>query len=128
MENRAGCPVEDNDKVLTDELKIAGIEVLVNNTVVGGEVKTHITGALNGWTFERLWYYWSAKGNPGLILDKANTLHENHGKVVRVQGHCGCPPPKEWASQNTDDGKFYVDTYHIDSQIGLQALANAIKE
>lgn len=133
--NRAGLPVEENDKVLEAELTAAGIpwsmnipdgntkhlqELFLKNS---GEVKTHGVGwLLNGrWQFRRLWCYWAAEGEGGLPIEVAEKLHETYGKEVRVAGHCGCPHPREWFRG------FGVDHYHVDTPEGLKALADAIK-
>lgn len=72
------------------------------------------------WQFERAWYYWRASG-PGLPVEIAERLHAKHGQVVRVGGHCGCPSPREWYKG------FGVGLYHIDTQDGLNALADALR-
>ena len=120
--NRAGLPSEENDDVLTKELRTAGItinkfEFLLDRS---REVKSSVMGSLHGWTFERAWYYWVCKG-PGIELTAATKLHESHGKVVRVDGHCGCPSPKEWFKG------LACGHYHVDTQEGLNALADTIK-
>ncbi len=121
MKNYAG--VEDIDEELAAELEGAGIkakrmEVFKNR---GREVNTSVIGTLHGWSFERAWYYWVAKG-PGIPPADAEELHERHGKEIRVNGHCGCPSPKE------QFGGFAVGHYHIDSQEGLNALAATIRK
>ena len=111
------------DDVLETELKRAGIlveklpEFFRDKT---REVKSVVIGTLHGWSFDRAWYYWVAKG-PGIPPDDAETLHAGFGKDVRVNGHCGCPSPKEGCKG------FAVGLYHVDSEEGLAALANTIK-
>jgi len=70
------------------------------------------------WEFKRAWYYWVAKG-PGIPSKEAMELHEKFGQEVRVGGHCGCPPPSK---------DFATSSYHVDTQDGLNALANLIKK
>ena len=118
--NMAGkiCDIE-----LQAELTKAGIHTkklpeCLRETV--GEVKSIIIGTLHGWSFERSWRYWVAKG-PGIPPDDAETLHAGFGQEVRVDGHCGCPSPKEWFKG------FAVGLYHVDTHEGLAALANTIK-
>ncbi len=83
---------------------------------------------------------------------------KNYGQVIRVTGHCGCPHPREWAfptrevmereseriGQNLMEttygdlaklcnsgvvqGERFVDSYHIDNQIGLNEFARVLKE
>lgn len=91
------------------ELEAAGIEVSDFKIVWDGEVPTTVRGSLVMWGFKRCWYYWSATG-PGLPLEVAEKLHATHGTVVRVDGHCGCPSPKEWFKG------FGVGMYHVDSR------------
>ena len=120
MQNFAG--VENCDAEIENELEQAGIKPLSYEFIrKKGEVPTSIIGQLGGWSFERAWYYWVAKG-PGIPPDVAEELHATHGQVVRVDGHCGCPSPLEWCKG------FAVGSYHVDSQEGLNALAKTIQK
>lgn len=122
----------DNDQVLRAELRAAGIPTMQEHDgyppeymaatflELSGEVKTSVMGALYGWKFTRNWYYWVAKG-PGIEIAAAEKLHEEHGKTVRVAGHCGCPHPREWYKG------LAVGDYHVDSPSGLKALAETIR-
>jgi len=115
------------------ELGEAGIEV-VEGEKSRGEVPHTLAGKLADWNFSRAWYYWVANAEEGLPLEVATELHnrkytangkrqlETYGQVIRVAGHCGCPPPEEWLN-----GNGRIDSYHIDSQEGLNALAGAIR-
>jgi len=104
----------------TAELEEAGIKPLtVPILLLGREVPAKVIGSLCGWTFERAWTYWIAKG-PGLPVEIADRLHETYGREVRVDGHCGAPSPREWFHG------FGVGHYHVDSQAGLGALAKAL--
>ena len=87
---------------------------------------------------------------------RGNQEPEKYGDVVRVEGDCGCPPPEEWAfpefkelsgeleksgiktpiSYNDirrlcDTGEIaaprFVDTYHIDTQEGLNEFVRVVK-
>lgn len=103
------------------ELKQAGIEVMILPIhLPSSEVPSLAVGELSMWSFQRAWYYWIAEG-PGLPVEIAEKLHEKHGQVVRVDGHCGCPSPREWFHG------FGVGLYHVDTQEGLNALAEAIR-
>lgn len=118
--NMAGKP--DIDDALAAELEAAGIHAgrypfLKNEK---HEVDTSVRGDLHGWRFERAWYYWRCSG-PGIEVAAAERLHAEHGKDVRVAGHCGCPSPTEWY-----DG-LAVGDYHVDTPAGLKALADTIK-
>ncbi len=119
MENYAG--MSDKDREIGDELRIVDIEVHEHEILRNqGEVKTSVRGSLHGWCFSRAWTYWIARG-PGIPPRYADELHEKHGQEVRVDGHCGCPSPKEWFKG------FAVGHYHVDTQLGLKALANTIR-
>lgn len=119
MNNYAG--MSDKDDEIAAELEAAGIEVSKFEIFRDrGEVKTSVMGSLHGWGFRRAWYYWVADG-PGIPPVYANELHEKHGKDVRVDGHCGCPSPQEWFKG------FAVGMYHVDTQEGLNALADVIR-
>lgn len=130
--NKAGDHA-NTDEILRAELKAAGIPTL--QEVEGkepeyladflreksGEVKTSVIGYLNGWKFERAWYYWRCSG-PGIEVSAAERLHAAHGKTVRVAGHCGCPSPREWFKG------LACGSYHVDDSEGLKALADTIRE
>lgn len=114
----------DVDIPLEEELELAGIFVERLPECCRkdrGEVKTIVIGTLHGWSFERFWYYWVCKG-PGIPIDAAMKLHEKYGKVVRVDGHCGCPSPLERFKG------LGTGSYHVDTLRGLKALADTIRE
>ena len=129
--NKAGQHA-DTDDTLRAELHAAGIQTfqeaegkphgyLADLLRSGsGEVKTSVRGILHGWVFERAWYYWAAKG-PGIEVEAAERLHATNGKAVRVDGHCGCPSPREWFKG------LACGFYHVDDAEGLRALADCIK-
>jgi hypothetical protein len=128
--NKAGDHA-DTDDILRAELKAAGIPTLQEAEGKGpdyladmlrrnsGEVKTSVIGCLHGWEFKRAWYYWIAKG-PGIEVDAAERLHAEHGRTVRVEGHCGCPSPRERFNG------LACGSYHVDDAAGLKALADTI--
>lgn len=187
MINLAG--VKEADEFIQEELYLAGIK-LVHGEQSKGEVPYTIIGKLGGWNFERAWTYWmaSAQEGKGIPLELATELHERKypivgenqpetlGKVIRVDGDCTSPHPKEHATQFSDLGfkiiidpdgskeresekyfkqhpeylknpeyKFltnnvfvpnldgvvtssFINSYHIDNQIGLNALAKVIEQ
>jgi len=107
MKNLAG--VKKADDYIRGELETAGIKIRKGPLDDGGVPYT-LTGKLGNWTFERAWTYWmanSSKRKTGLPLDIAEKLHDKkyrikgpeepktYGQVIRVQGHCGCPLPKD---------------------------------
>lgn len=79
------------------------------------EVPTSIKGFWHHWKFERAWYYWRASG-AGIPPDIAEEFHKTWGRQVRVGGDCTCPSPLEYCEG------FAVDSYHIDTQEGLNAF------
>lgn len=85
------------------------------------EVPATIGGRIGAFTLQRAWMYWVVKGP--MPLDAARALYADPigADDVRVAGHCGCPPPDEWAR----DG--FVDSYHIDSVAGLRLFADAVR-
>lgn len=89
MKNLAGHP--ESDIYCAQELTEAGISI-VHLDERKGEVQSFITGALNGFTFSRAWYYWRASGPMPLKL--AEDMHSLLGKEIRVGGHCMAPPPE----------------------------------
>lgn len=131
MKNLAGETKADLH--ILKELSGAGIEI-VEGEKSRGEVPYTLTGKLGDWNFSRAWTYWMAGAKEGLPLEVATELHDReyalkgerepatYGQVVRVAGHCGCPPPNEWVN-----GAGKIDSYHVDTQEGLNALAGAIR-
>lgn len=130
--NKAGDHV-DTDEVLRAELKAAGISDIKEDASVwsenierllrdaSGEVKTCVRGHLHGWEFVRAWGYWKCEG-PGIEVAAAERLHQSHGQTVRVDGHAGCPSPREYFKG------LACNRYHVDDAEGLKALADTIKE
>lgn len=111
----------DKDKELSTELSTAGIKVYsFPGCDFGSEVKTSVFGTLHGWEFKRAWYYWVCKG-PGIPTSYAMRLHEAFGKEVRVDGDCGCPSPLQRFKG------LGCGIYHVDTQEGLNALAETIR-
>ncbi|SEC01498.1 hypothetical protein [Bradyrhizobium erythrophlei] len=106
--------------VCRSELEAAGIKPFESTVFLGGEVPSRAIGELASWGFRRAWYYWVAEG-PGIPPHIAEELHAKHGNDVRVDGHCGCPSPREWHKG------FAVGRYHVDTQEGLNALADTIR-
>jgi hypothetical protein len=123
MENRAGKDATENDVALSAELAMAGIPFVIHDFLreMSGEVKSGVIGTLHGWTFTRAWTYWVCSG-PGIEVEAAERLHSKHGKTVRVDGHCGCPSPRERFKG------LACGSYHVDDAEGLKALADTIKE
>ena len=85
----------------------------------GADVKSIVVGSLYGWSFRREWNYWAATG-PGLPMTYAGPLHISHRTEVRVNGSYHCPSPLEAL------GGFAVSNYHVCTQDGLIALADAL--
>ena len=124
MKNLAGN--EKCDDYIPKELEFAGIPYERFSFKMRGEVPSNYIGFLDGWKFERAWYYWVATSEKNVLLFKyAEELHEKHGKEVRVAGHCCCPSPREWGKEPWCIG---VSSYHVDTQEGLKALADTIKK
>ena len=135
MINLAGRPKEEVDAQVTTELQAAGIPLFPFPMLQTGEVTTDVTGMIGAescankrlpvWEFRRAWYYWVATLRlPSAVrftMAKAKALHATHGQEVRVDGHCGCPAPEEWWGE---DG--VPCHYHIDTQEGLKAFAEAV--
>lgn len=129
--NKAGSHA-DTDDILRAELKAAAIPTVQEDAghppdyladflrKASGEVKTSVVGTLHGWKFERAWNYWVCSG-PGIEVEAAERLHATHGQTVRVDGHCGCPSPREWFKG------LACGSYHVDDPEGLRALADTIR-
>jgi hypothetical protein len=84
-----------------------------------GETKASVIGVLHGWVFTRAWYYWIVRtsGEP-LSHAMALALNEASGEQVRAYGFGG--------GTDIDDDDL-PENYHVDTQEGLIALADAIR-
>ena len=106
MQNLAGKA--DADKVIEHELTRSRIEI-VRGERGTGEVPYTITGKLGPITFKRAWYYWMTSGQIPLTI--ALQLYADPvGKTdIRVDGHCGCPPPEApWVKYYSASGKKLI--------------------
>jgi hypothetical protein len=110
MQNLAGT---QDTEAARAELIAAGINIV--DVPRYGEPQITVEGKLRGWTFRRAWYYWMAKG-PAIPVDVARPFNEKRGSVVRVDGFAG-----------GTDVAVPVDSYHIDSQAGLDAFAELLR-
>lgn len=158
MKNRNLAGDERADIYIRQELQQAGIPI---KRVTQGrtEVPYSLIGKLpckNGgeFTFTRAWYYWVVEGR--VPLNVAQQLYQTDigQRDIRVQGHCGCPPPEEWAmpdftlmsteqlmqvsgltlgemAAKCNSGEInlprFVDIYHIDSQEGLDLFIKTLR-
>jgi len=143
LAGNAGC-----DAQIKRELELAKIPVRCLSSAAHSEVPYSIYGELSGFTFKRAWYYWEVSGRY-LPLDIAEELYRDPvgRNFVRVVGHIGCPPPSQWARPyrpTPNDPPAYVcsgdncvpnpaaplgiDSYHIDTQAGLDLFAEKIRQ
>lgn len=139
--NLAG--VADADRTKVYEMTQCGIGIVFHTVPFPSEVPGAITGEVhtNGGTllFTRAWYYWVVSGDVPLKI--ARRIYED-GKdlAIRAAGHCGNPPPDDWADPSPEslefifkdhpsiyddkakeEGRFrYVKSYHIDTLEGLK--------
>jgi len=120
LENLAGKP--DCDINILDELYKAGVLIVEHGTPLRNEVPAQLTGIAGDFEFWRAWYYWVVNGPVPLDVAKILYKHPRGIKDVRVAGHCGCPPPEEWAKNG------FVNNYHIDSQSGLNFFCDTLRE
>lgn len=117
MKNMAGN--YDCDPVLEEELLAAGIDIVRLDTPQRGEVPARVTGKLGAITFWRAWYYWVATGPVPLHIAERLYEQQPYGRRdVRVAGHCGCPPPSEWAKRIAADGREII--------VRNESLSNAV--
>ena len=124
MINLAG--VTDCDKTIKKELLEAGIKYQNLHFTLNDEVPSELYASFQGWEFKRAWYYWIASTNTTPLLFKyANELNSTHNEDCRVNGHCGCPSPREEFDKPWDIG---VNTYHIDTQDGLNAFIKKVAQ
>jgi hypothetical protein len=122
MQNLAGHP--ESTRLAKSELEEAGIPVVALDAPYG-EPRAWVGGAIGEFTFRRAWYYWIVNGPMPLAQAEEMYVHADGRHDVRVAGHCGCPPPSEWADEV--DGQMVVDCYHVDTAAGLALIAATIK-
>ena len=102
MKNLAGVP--ECDDYIRVELEKARINI-VPCELTRNKVPYRLTGQLGSFKFWRAWYYWVVNGL--LPIEIAKELYADPiGKSdIRVDGHCGCPPPEDpWLKYVADDG------------------------
>lgn len=153
FENLAGR--FDCDGFMRTELREASITIIEGLISKNSEVPYSVAGVLGGdgsydrdlqqikqlnynniemlekyypFVFSRYWCYWVVSGY--VPLEVANKLHNNPigSKYVRVAGNCGCPAPEEWVLPYKICGKRVIDSYHIDTQSGLNLFVEEIKK
>ena len=117
MKNLAGDKACDTD--ILEELKEAGIPAIEEGARYF-EVPYHYVGRLGNWTFRRAWYFWmvDAENGKGLSEEVAEELNLSHMREVRVAGFSGGALVEDWLSKQGT-----IDSYHIDTQAGLNAFA-----
>lgn len=127
------------DERIKIELEKANADITSLPQHVYSEVPYSIISKIGDWTLTRAWYYWMAScEGDGLPLDIAAKMHEKkypdemfddenpvriYGNAIRVVGHCGCPHPSEWTNI-----KGCINSYHIDTQEGLNELVRTLKK
>ena len=99
MINLAG---QQSNCEITKELNLAGITVVAHEEMLKTEPITNLTGRLGEFTFKRAWYYWVVYGLVPLEIAQKMYQDPVGKKDVRVSGHCGCPPPEEWAQPSDE--------------------------
>jgi hypothetical protein len=108
MKNLAGHP--EADHFIRSELVQAGLEIVeYAENIPRSEVPTRITGRMGPFKFTRLWYYWVVDGPVPLRVAEEMYADPVGATDVRVAGHCGCPPPKEWATYLDSDGFVVIE-------------------
>lgn len=141
MINLAGNP--DCDHAIRRELKEAGVDLVFHERRSTHEVPASITGEIleGKFTFRRAWYYWVVSGD--VNIETARKMYADESRRdVRVAGHCGSPPPDDWARPTEKEIKSvcqregvtydllkncrYVTTYHIDTQEGLNFFVKSV--
>jgi hypothetical protein len=107
MKNLAHDP--NCDAVILRELERARIRA-VPATERRSDVPCTIAGCIGTFEFSRFWYYWVAEGRVPLALAEQLYADPVGRTDVRVAGHCGCPPPREWVKWYDAEGFQVVDT------------------
>lgn len=156
LAGNTGC-----DNYIYSELNTAGIKVVQLATRLRREVPASLEGQLTKddielFSFSRQWYYWSVGGYTPLAIAEELYANPIGKRDIRVAGHAGCPPPKEWAivlsptvteildmspiqvqrvkkyfemrGAGKIEGNRCVTSYHIDSQEGLNLFVSTLKK
>ncbi len=152
FKNLAGAAFADI--LIEKELKGAGVEIVKIDSAQS-EVPFTLIGKLGSFKLVRAWTYWMVDCMMPLEVAEEIYADEIGAKFVRVAGHCGCPPPEEWAYPYADDlekgpeelgletathgelaeipnsGKIvvprFVQSYHIDTMPGLKLFVETTK-
>lgn len=95
MKNLAGN--KTCNKQIRKELEEAGVPIVSDRDCLKHEVPASIAGALGEFNFTRAWYYWVVSGDVPLRVAEDLYRGPIGKRDIRVVGHCGCPPPSEWA-------------------------------
>ena len=121
--------ISRNNKIMSNELTLAGITITEFPWSRDREVKSTLIGELRvgskprfTWVFERAWSYWAAEG-PAVPYEVAKIIYDSEHRDDCTA--CG-------SSFNPDDmGGFGVDSYHIFTDDALKFLVeqlNAVAE
>jgi hypothetical protein len=122
MKNLAQVDLCDIDIAL--ELQAAGVRFERLDYALS-EVPYHLVGKLGKWTFIRSWYYWKATApdGEGVPDDNAKAFNNHWRGQVRVAGFAGGTDVHNWLSSSGT-----IDSYHIDTQEGLNAFADLVRK
>jgi hypothetical protein len=118
MINLAGNP--ECDDYIRNELLDVGIPVIESTEPNKQEVNSKVYGKLGPFTFTRAWYYYVVKGPIPLPVAQEMYVGRVGKRDVRVVGHCGCPPPDQWAEHFNSEGKRLTKTNTSDHKLVLQ--------
>ena len=115
-------------KAIFDELAARGEELKANYWDM---ISFSVFKQCAEFVFYRNWYYYVATGH--VPMDVAIELYEHPvgRKDVRVEGHCGCPDPRDYPPVQKSvlvAGKRCVSCYHIDSQEGLNLFVEVLRK
>ena len=154
MINLAGN--KECDKTIREELSQANIPIIELGAKMEREVPSSVIGLLNGFKFIRAWYYWMVFGDMPLeyAKDIYSKYKDLNIRVAGHCGNP--PPeewcePKDWrekckptvdryiltkeismdecnklCNEIRNQGEQFIKTYHVDTQEGLNKLAETI--
>ena len=132
MINLAGAPIEEANRQVTEELKAAGVEQLLEIVPHQREVKATVVGVLQTkqayFGFRRAWYYWVVKATKPFPLAKILKFNAEWGETARIWGYAGgCD--NQAVEKNHLDGEFScLESWHIDTPEALQSFVAFAKE
>ena len=100
-----------------------------DNSHIKRSIKFDVLDDVASFRFSRNWYYWCAYGYVPMPVAIELYEHPVGHASIRVEGHCGCPDPREYmARRPLVAGQRCVTAYHIDTQEALNLFVATLRK